>query len=130
MRRAQTACGVVPHGPCRTVEIHARFPGYITPDAGDIQLSNTENRITFQYVAEGTPGKGSNDGEVTPGKGSDGETTPAAGNSATPAAGESDLIPTGGFDAAPVVIGSVLAMLLGAGVLLMVRLRHRSVSAE
>lgn len=42
----------------------------------------------------------------------------------------SDLIPTGGFDAAPVVIGSVLAMLLGAGVLLMVRLRHRSVSAE
>lgn len=106
------------------------IPGYTTPDAGDIQLSAPENHITFQYLASGTPGQGSGN-EGTPGKGSDDEAaTPTGEGSTTSAAEDSSLVPTGDFNSTPVVIGSVLAMLLGAGVLLVARLRRRSASAE
>ena len=110
--------------------------GYVTPDKGDIQLNDPENRIIFGYVAADgtvTPTPGDNAGGDTPGKGSDDEpaqgTDTAAGDSSATAE-DSDLVATGGFDSTPIFIGAVLAMLAGAGALLVTRLRRRAHSAE
>lgn len=116
-----------------TIEVTpVAIPGYTTPAASTVQLSDAENGVTFEYVADGTagtPGQGSDD--ETPAAGDSDSGAPASGeNNAAPGTSDSALVPTGGFDSTPLYVGSGIAMLLGAGILLVTRLRRRSLASE